>query len=183
MRILVTTFITLIVARSAHAEPAWRLGAAGVSRFDGAGDGGVGFALQAMRLRGDNAFGLVLEHTWLLNPADADELDVRQLDALAVARLGTPFALELAGGLAVYHGRVDIPKREGCFGCGAYGGSSVAPVVRLGVVWSQALGRGVTLEVGARVVGTRAVLTKTDVHNFDPQPFTLQSSIGFSRAL
>ena len=169
---------------TAHAdERSWRLGAAGVSRFDPSGDGGFGVALQALRQRGDNALGAVVEHTWLRPPADSPERGVRQLDALAVGRLGSPLALELAAGLAFYHGRVDIPEQPGCFGCGKYSDTTVAPLARLGVVWSHELGHGVAVEVGARVVVTRVVLTKTDVHNFNPQPLTIQSSVGFSRQL
>ncbi|HEY5936833.1 MAG TPA: hypothetical protein VIU61_19425 [Kofleriaceae bacterium] len=183
MRIAVV-LVLLGLAGTAHAdERAWRLGAAGVSRFDPSGDGGFGLALQALRQRDDNAFGVLFEHTWLRPADDSPELGIRQLDVLAVARLGSPVSLELAAGLAVYHGRVDIPEEPGCFGCGKYDGSSVAPIGRLGVVWSHELGKGIAIEIGARVVGTRVVITVTDRHNFNPQPVTFQGSVGFSRAL
>ena len=179
----IVVILLLGLAGPAHAEDAWRLGAAGVSRFDPSGDGGFGLALQALRQRGENAFGILLENTWLRPPDDSPEYGVRQLDALAVARLGSPVSLELGVGLAVYHGRVDIPEEPGCFGCGNYSGASVAPLGRIGVVWSREIGRGVAIEVGARVVATRVVMSITDRHNFNPQPLTIQSSVGFSRAL
>jgi hypothetical protein len=50
-------------------------------------------------------------------------------------------------------------------------------------VWSHELGRGIAIEVGARVVATKVVMTFTDTHNFNPQPLTIQSSVGFSREL
>lgn len=183
MRIAVVLVILGLAGTARADERAWRLGAAGVSRFDPSGDGGFGIAVQGLRQRGDNAFGVLLEHTWLRPADDSPEYGIRQLDVLGVARLGAPVSLELGAGLAVYHGRVDIPERPGCFGCGRYGGSSVAPVGRLGVVWSRELGRGVAIEVGARVVGTLVVMTVTDRHNFNPQPLTIQGSVGFSRAL
>jgi hypothetical protein len=50
--------------------------------------------------------------------------------------------------------------------------------VRIGVVWSHELGRGIAIELGARAVVTLALFSKADVHTFDPQPFTVQSSLG-----
>lgn len=180
----IVVLVLLGLAGTAHAdERVWRLGAAGVTRFDPSGDGGLGLALQALRHRGDNALGVVVEHTWLQPADDSPEYGIRQLDALFVARLGAPVSFELAAGLAYYHGRVDIPEEPGCFGCGNYSGASVAPIGRLGVVWSRELGRGVAIEVGARVVATKVVITVTDTHNFNPQPLTIQSSVGFSCAM
>jgi hypothetical protein len=179
-----TIVVLLFLVGTAHAdERGWHFGAAGVSRFDPSGDGGFGLALQALRHSGENAFGVLAEHTWLRPADDSPEYAVRQLDLLAVVRLESPVSLELAAGLAYYHGRVDIPEEPGCFGCGNYGGGSVAPIGRLGIVWSRELGRGVTIEVGARVVGTTVVMTLTDTHNFNPQPLTIQSSVGFSHAM
>lgn len=179
-----TIVVLLLLVGTAHGEElGWRGGAAGATRFDPSGDGGFGLALQALRHWEENALGVAVEHTWLMPPDDSPEYNVHQFDALAVARLGKPVSLEVAAGLTYYRGRVDIPEEPTCFGCGNYSGFSVAPIGRLGVVWSRELGRGVAIEVGARVVATKVVLTFTDTHNFNPQPLTIQSSIGFSRAM
>jgi len=154
-----------------------------VSRVDSSGDGGLGFALHLLKDRGSSsALGLGLEQTWL-SRSDSPELGVRQLDLQALARFGRPFAFELGAGLAFYHGRVDIPEMEGCFGCGKYSDTTLAPLVRGGVVWSQPIGHQLVLEVGVRLIVTHVLLTKTDVHNFNPQPLTFQGGLGVSRRM
>jgi hypothetical protein len=167
--------VLVAIAGSAHADP-WRYGASAVSRIDPEGDGGLGVAVHAVQERPWRAFGVLLEHTWLF--PQRQELGVRQLDAVGLVRWGAPFALELGGGLAIYHGRVDIPEMAGCFGCGAYGDTTIAPLARAGVVWTRMLPRDLALEVGARLVLTRAFASKTDVHNIDPQPVTQQTGVG-----
>lgn len=168
--------IVIALSGSARAEP-WRVAGSVVSRVDPGGDGGLGVAVAAVKQRGDRDLGAVLEHTWLF--PQHQELGIRQLDALGLARWGRPFGLEVAGGLAIYHGRVDLPGS--CTGCGMYSGTTPALLVRAGVAWTYPLRGDLALEVGARLVLTRTrAHDDDDTHFFAPPPVSLQSGVGVS---
>jgi hypothetical protein len=168
--------IVIALSGAARAEP-WRVAGSVVSRFDPDGDGGLGVAVGAVQDRADRAFGAVLEHTWLF--PQHQERGIRQLDALGLIRWGRPFAMEVAAGLAIYHGRVDLPGS--CVGCGMYSGTTPALLVRAGVVWTYPLRRELALELGARLVLTRAPAgDDDDSHYFAPPPVALQSGVGVS---
>ena len=131
--------------------------------------------------------GASLESLWYTR-AGSVEQDTRELEVAFVVqlKLSPGAALDAGLGIGRYSGRVDIPETDGpytCWGCGAYGGSSMSASLQLGATFNLPLTDRFSLEVSGRGIFRGGYGQADDVHNFTPPGTSFRADAGLAVTL